>query len=68
MSPRIVVEDPPTLIVAVREDPGHPLATAEILAEQMPRAELRVVESLAEVDRIHAAAARFLEELGAAGC
>ncbi len=58
----------PTLIVAVREDPGHPLATAEILAEQMPRAELRVVESLAEVDRIHAAAARFLEELGAAGC
>lgn len=57
----------PALIVAVREDPGHPLATAEVLAEQLPHAQLLVVESLAEVDQIRASAARFLAELGADG-
>lgn len=55
------------LIVAVRDDPGHPLSTAEVLAERMPSAELRVVESLAEVEEIGAAAIRFLAEVESAG-
>jgi hypothetical protein len=52
----------------VRDDPGHPLSTAEELAERMPFAQLRVVASLAEVDEIRAATGRFLEEIAAAGC
>jgi pimeloyl-ACP methyl ester carboxylesterase len=55
------------LIVAVRDDPGHPLSTAEVLAERMPSAELRVVGSLAEVEEIRAAAIRFLAEVESAG-
>jgi len=58
----------PALIVAVRDDPGHPLATAEELAERMPFAQLRVVASLAEVEEIRTATRRFLEEMAAAGC
>jgi 3-oxoadipate enol-lactonase len=57
----------PALIVAVREDPGHPLATAEVLAERLPQAELQVVESLAEVDEIRATTTRFLAELSVTG-
>jgi len=64
---RLAEIDAPTLIVAVRDDPGHPLSTAEMLAARMPFAQLRVVESLAEVDEIHAATTRFLEEIAAAG-
>jgi pimeloyl-ACP methyl ester carboxylesterase len=60
--------DAPALIVAVREDPGHPLSTAEALAERLPFAQLRVVASLAEVDEIRATATRFLEEIAATGC
>jgi pimeloyl-ACP methyl ester carboxylesterase len=65
---RLAEIDAPALIVAVRDDPGHPLSTAEELAERMPLAELRVVESLAEVDEIHATANRFLDQIAAAGC
>jgi pimeloyl-ACP methyl ester carboxylesterase len=64
---RLAEIDAPALIVAVRDDPGHPLSTAEMLAEQMPFAQLQVVESLAEVDEIRATSARFLAELAAAG-
>jgi 3-oxoadipate enol-lactonase len=60
--------DAPALIIAVRDDPGHPLSTAEELAERMPFAQLRVVTSLAEVDEIRATTTRFLEEIAAAGC
>jgi pimeloyl-ACP methyl ester carboxylesterase len=52
----------PALVVAVRDDPGHPLSTAEALAEHLPRAELRVVGSLAEIDEIRATTTRFLTE------
>jgi pimeloyl-ACP methyl ester carboxylesterase len=52
----------PALIVALREDPGHPLSTAEELAERLPHAQLLVVESLAEVDEIRTAATRFLTD------
>jgi pimeloyl-ACP methyl ester carboxylesterase len=60
--------DAPALILAVREDPGHPLSTAEELAERMPLAELRVVESLAEIEEIRTSTTRFLGELASAGC
>ena len=65
---RLTEIDAPALIVAVRDDPGHPLSTAEDLAERLPFAQLRVVESLAEVDEIRATATRFLEEIAATGC
>ncbi len=64
---RLTEIDAPALIVAVREDPGHPLSTAEVIAEQLPRAELLVVESLAEIDEIRATSTRFLAELTATG-
>jgi pimeloyl-ACP methyl ester carboxylesterase len=65
---RLTEIDAPTLIVAVRDDPGHPLSTAEALAERMPFAQLRVVASLAEVDQIQATTTRFLEEIAVTGC
>jgi len=58
----------PALVVAVRDDPGHPLSTAEALAEHLPRAQLRVVGSLAEVDEIRATTTRFLTEIASPGC
>ncbi len=60
--------DAPALIVAARDDPGHPLSTAEELAERMPLAELRVVDTLAEIEEIRASTTRFLGELASAGC
>ncbi len=65
---RLAEIDAPALIVAVRDDPGHPLSTAEELAERMPFAQLRVVASLAEVDQIRTSSTRFLEEIAATGC
>jgi pimeloyl-ACP methyl ester carboxylesterase len=65
---RLAEIDAPALIVAVPDDPGHPLSTAEELAERMPFAQLRVVASLAEIDEIHATATHFLAEIAAAGC
>jgi len=50
----------PALIVATRSDPGHPLSTAERLAELLPRAALRVVESLLELGSARGELARFL--------
>jgi len=41
--------DVPTLILAWRGDPIHPVSTAERLAENMPGAELVVARSLAEI-------------------
>jgi pimeloyl-ACP methyl ester carboxylesterase len=60
--------DAPALIVAVRDDPGHPLSTAEELAERLPLAELRVVDTLAEIEEVRASTTRFLGELATAGC
>jgi pimeloyl-ACP methyl ester carboxylesterase len=57
----------PALVVAVRDDPGHPSSTAEALTEHLPRAQLRVVESLAEVDEIGATTTRFLAEIASLG-
>jgi pimeloyl-ACP methyl ester carboxylesterase len=65
---RLAEIDAPALIVAVQEDPGHPLSTAQELAERMPFAQLRVVESLTEIEEIRATTTRFLAELASAGC
>jgi len=65
---RLAEIDAPALIVAVRDDPGHPLSTAEELADRLPFAQLRVVASLAEVDQIRTSSTRFLEEIAATGC
>jgi len=41
--------DAPVLILAWRGDPAHPMATADALADALPRADLRVATSLEEV-------------------
>lgn len=50
----------PTLLLPIRDDPGHPLSTAERLAAVMPRAELRVVRDAAELARSRDVVAQFL--------
>jgi 3-oxoadipate enol-lactonase len=40
----------PTLILAWTKDPSHPLATAEALAETLPRAELVVAHSFEDIE------------------
>jgi pimeloyl-ACP methyl ester carboxylesterase len=42
----IAALDQPTLILAWTDDPGHPLSTAEALADLLPDRELHVAESL----------------------
>ena len=48
----------PALVLAWTTDPGHPLSTAELLAELLPRAELDVARQLRDVigwtDRVEA--------------
>lgn len=39
----------PALILAWTDDPGHPLGTAETLARLLPRSELQVASSMAEL-------------------
>lgn len=51
----------PTLILAWRGDPIHPISTAERLAEVMPDAELVVAGSLAEIRAWPARLQAFLE-------
>lgn len=41
----------PTLILAWRGDPIHPLSSAEQLAGQLPNAELHIIDTLAELAR-----------------
>ncbi len=57
---RIRALDLPVLILAVRGDPGHPLSTAEKLAELLPRAELVVVDDLAQLAQARAHIARLV--------
>jgi len=53
----------PALIVATRGDPGHPLSTAERLAELLPDTKLRVIDSLLELGSVRGELARFVAEL-----
>jgi pimeloyl-ACP methyl ester carboxylesterase len=46
---RVRAVEVPALILAWVGDPGHPLSTAELLAEELPRAELRVAHDLGDV-------------------
>jgi pimeloyl-ACP methyl ester carboxylesterase len=41
--------DVPALVLAWSGDPGHPVATAEVLAEVLPRATLHVADDLGSV-------------------
>jgi hypothetical protein len=41
--------DVPAVVLAWAGDDGHPVATAEVLAEALPRATLEVAEDLATV-------------------
>ena len=50
----------PTLILAWATDPGHPVSTAERLAELLPNAQLHVSETVDDVRSWPARAARFL--------
>ena len=53
----------PTLILAWRRDPVHPISTAERLAEVMPNAELVVAGSLSDIRGWPERAADFLERV-----
>ena len=59
----------PALLLAWDTDPGHPLSTAEQLAELLPDAELEVARRLQDViawtDRVEAFLGRLAFEPGA---
>jgi cytochrome P450/pimeloyl-ACP methyl ester carboxylesterase len=57
---RIRQLDLPALIIATRGDPGHPLSTAEKLAELLPRAELVVLDDLTQLAKAREALTRFV--------
>jgi cytochrome P450 len=57
---RIRELDLPALIVATRGDPGHPLSTAEKLAELLPHAQLVVLDDLSQLPQAREELARFL--------
>jgi pimeloyl-ACP methyl ester carboxylesterase len=57
----------PALILAWRGDPSHPVSTAERLAECLPRADLRVARTPAEVRAWSAAIRDFLAALSRPG-
>jgi 3-oxoadipate enol-lactonase len=54
----------PTLILAWSGDPGHPLSTAEALAELIDGSRLVVARTRAELDAWTSTAAAFLDSLG----
>jgi 3-oxoadipate enol-lactonase len=53
----------PTLVLAWRGDPGHPVSTAEQLGELLPNAELRVAGTLEEIHAWSPAIRAFLADL-----
>ncbi len=55
----------PALLLPVRGDPGHPLSTAERLADYLPAAELQVLENLGQLALAADPVRRFLEPLRA---
>jgi len=57
---RIRELDLPALIIATRGDPGHPLSTAEKLAQVLPRAELVVLDDLTRLPDARPELASFM--------
>ena len=51
----------PALVIATRDDPGHPLSTAERLVELLPTAELIVLRDLRDAAAQRDTVMRFLE-------
>src|SRR5262245_2365074 len=50
----------PTLILAWDTDPGHPVSSAERLAELMPNADLRIARTFRDITQWHSHVAGFL--------
>eukprot|EP00928_Gymnodinium_smaydae_P070743 TRINITY_DN54516_c0_g1_i1.p1 TRINITY_DN54516_c0_g1~~TRINITY_DN54516_c0_g1_i1.p1 ORF type:complete len:346 (+),score=76.08 TRINITY_DN54516_c0_g1_i1:76-1113(+) len=57
------LQDLPVLILAWRSDVQHPLATARLLHQLLPRSELIVASRWAEVQQFHAHMRDFLQRL-----
>ena len=57
---RIRALEIPALVIATRDDPGHPLSTAERLVELLPNAELVVLRDLREAATARDTLLRFL--------
>lgn len=55
--------DIPTLILAWDTDPGHPVSTASILHETLPRSTLHVAQTVAEIRTWGGRAVEFLRNL-----
>ncbi len=56
----------PALVLAWTDDPGHPVSTAESLAEALPDAELQVADTLGAVRAWPSEVARWLATTGGA--
>lgn len=61
----IATIDVPALVLAWTGDPGHPVSTAEALADLLPDVELEVARTRPELDTWTATIARFLERVDA---
>jgi len=56
--------DLPTLLLPIRDDPGHPLSTAERLASLLRGSELHVLRDVSELASARDTIARFLSRVG----
>ena len=56
--------DLPTLLLPIRDDPGHPLSTAERLATLLRGSELHVLRDVSELANARDAVARFIARVG----
>jgi len=56
--------DVPTLVLAWRGDPAHPVVTAERLGELLPRVDVQIADGMDDVKGWSRAIRRFLEEHG----
>jgi len=60
---RVGTLDVPTLILAWKQDPSHPLSTSEALVERMPKASLHVAESFDDIRSWSACVRAFVASL-----
>ena len=52
----------PTLILAWQDDPEHPVATAQVLADTMLQADLRIASDVADTKAWPTTVAEFLAD------
>jgi pimeloyl-ACP methyl ester carboxylesterase len=60
---RVATLDAPTLILAWKQDPSHPLSTSEALVERMPNASLHVAEDIDDIRSWSARLRAFITDL-----